>query len=205
MKQIRVLDAPTMGPLWDGNQLANWLNDTKLRMAKERISGIVSAFQTFIDLEENPPREQCECFSGGKIRLCTYHKALSDSDSAIHRLLPRNGRLLRARNNQGKSTARWAAPTFKERPFFAALNAFVFLLDNDDAMSLRRCPQKGCARWFFQYGRQKFCSYRCKEKQKRSSPAFKAKRAKYMRETWYPANVKNARKDKKTKTSRRAR
>ena len=64
-----------------------------------------------------------------------------------------------------------------------ALESLKEIAERGALERLRRCGLEKCARWFYARSRlQKFCSDKCKQKKKRSSPEWKKDRARYMRE-----------------------
>jgi hypothetical protein len=64
-----------------------------------------------------------------------------------------------------------------------ALESLKEIAEEGALERLRRCKLEKCARWFYARSRlQKFCSDKCKQKEKRSSPEWKKDRARYMRD-----------------------
>lgn len=64
-----------------------------------------------------------------------------------------------------------------------ALESLKEIAEQGELERLRRCGLKKCAHWFYARSQlQKFCSDKCKQKEKRSSPEWKKHRARYMRD-----------------------
>lgn len=173
-------------------RLLSWLNNANLSRMSENLARVLEILRdvTANDSQReswDEPRDVCiQLDSRSKL---TFFAVSSPREALIAELNHRmNNYTLTPRFRLRKGTLRqgWGITTAHERGTVDADDVLLPLLLNamiaGDLSKLKRCEWGKCGNWFCKRTEgQRFCSDRCREKTFKSSPEFKAERARYMR------------------------
>jgi hypothetical protein len=183
------------------SSIADSLNRADSRDVRKRLSDLIETTKKLLTLKTKSQKQRGRLTRNEARDFNEYlehvNNLLSEFPPAYLHLdylnpvgLTKDGRI---RSHHGTAGFEWRFKDSSRWEECRILVATQAIAKRGELHRLRRCELESCHSWFYARSRLKrFCSQECKQRKKSSSPTFKKKRAKYMREYYHKFLKKGA-------------